>query len=213
MDYGLNLFAYCGNNPIMGYDPEGTWNWGRFWKGVVVVGIMAAATTAIVLGAVTFGATTVGGAALLSYGTIVAANMLEVAVTQGKKSASDGESFSEGAADVIDAMFANSGDIIIGKTSFLAGIIGTDIAGYQIATKVPLIKNIITNGSMYLPSSNGLLVNSASSQIMGFLKSKPTTLSKAGMATGYLFAGISVFQLGKAIFTTPDFENSKWRLY
>ena len=26
---GLNLYAYCGNNPIMGYDPEGTLNWGK----------------------------------------------------------------------------------------------------------------------------------------------------------------------------------------
>ena len=24
---GLNLYAYCGNNPVMGYDPEGTWSW------------------------------------------------------------------------------------------------------------------------------------------------------------------------------------------
>ncbi|MBO4308637.1 MAG: hypothetical protein J5885_02285 [Clostridia bacterium] len=31
---GFNLFAYCGNNPVMGYDPEGTWNWGKFRKAV-----------------------------------------------------------------------------------------------------------------------------------------------------------------------------------
>ena len=22
-----NLFAYCANNPVMGYDPYGTWDW------------------------------------------------------------------------------------------------------------------------------------------------------------------------------------------
>ena len=22
-----NLFAYCGNNPVMGYDPTGHWDW------------------------------------------------------------------------------------------------------------------------------------------------------------------------------------------
>ncbi len=27
---GLNLYAYCGNNPVMGYDPTGTWDWGNF---------------------------------------------------------------------------------------------------------------------------------------------------------------------------------------
>ena len=28
---GLNLYAYCGNSPVMGYDPNGTWDWGTFW--------------------------------------------------------------------------------------------------------------------------------------------------------------------------------------
>ena len=27
---GLNLYAYCGNNPVVGYDPAGTWDWGKF---------------------------------------------------------------------------------------------------------------------------------------------------------------------------------------
>ena len=29
---GLNLYAYCGSNPVMGYDPNGTWDWGTFWR-------------------------------------------------------------------------------------------------------------------------------------------------------------------------------------
>ena len=49
---GFNLFAYCGNNPVMGYDPEGTWNWGKFWDGVVsigatIAGVVAAAATGV----------------------------------------------------------------------------------------------------------------------------------------------------------------------
>ena len=28
-----NLFAYCGNNPVMGYDPYGTFDWSSFGKG------------------------------------------------------------------------------------------------------------------------------------------------------------------------------------
>ena len=30
---GLNLFAYCGNNPVMYVDPDGTWGWSEFWRG------------------------------------------------------------------------------------------------------------------------------------------------------------------------------------
>ena len=34
-----NLFVYCSNNPIMGYDPMGTWDWGKFWD--VTVNVVA----------------------------------------------------------------------------------------------------------------------------------------------------------------------------
>ncbi len=37
------MYAYCGNNPVMGYDPEGTWNWSSFFKGSswLTIGITA----------------------------------------------------------------------------------------------------------------------------------------------------------------------------
>ncbi len=50
---GLNLYAYCGNNPIMGYDPNGTWDWGTFWKkafGVVMgLGLLAITVAGVIL--------------------------------------------------------------------------------------------------------------------------------------------------------------------
>ncbi|MDE6372888.1 MAG: glycohydrolase toxin TNT-related protein [Clostridia bacterium] len=33
---GLNLYAYCVNNPVMGYDPNGTWNWAKWLIGGVL---------------------------------------------------------------------------------------------------------------------------------------------------------------------------------
>ena len=56
---GLNLYAYCGNNPVMGYDPEGTLDWGGFWKAVLGV------TIGIGLAAVTVAAVIASGGALL----------------------------------------------------------------------------------------------------------------------------------------------------
>ena len=50
---GLNLYAYCGNNPVMSYDPEGTWDWSKFWQGV---GMVVTAITAVGLAVTTFGA-------------------------------------------------------------------------------------------------------------------------------------------------------------
>ena len=43
---GLNLYAYCLNNPVMGYDPDGTFSWGKFLAGVIVVALIAVAVVA-----------------------------------------------------------------------------------------------------------------------------------------------------------------------
>jgi len=36
---GLNLYAYCGNNPIMGYDSTGHWDWNKFWGWISVAAL------------------------------------------------------------------------------------------------------------------------------------------------------------------------------
>ena len=46
---------YCVNNPVMGYDPDGTFDWGTFWRGALLV---ATAVGAIVVSIATFGAAT-----------------------------------------------------------------------------------------------------------------------------------------------------------
>lgn len=46
-----NLFAYCGNNPVMGYDPTGTWDWGAAISGagLLTTGLTALAAAATIL--------------------------------------------------------------------------------------------------------------------------------------------------------------------
>ena len=52
---GSNMFAYCGNNPVMGYDPTGEFNWGKLFNGasLLAIGITAcaAALTVVTAGA------------------------------------------------------------------------------------------------------------------------------------------------------------------
>jgi len=49
--HSYNLFAYCENNPVMGNDPEGTWDWGTAFEGasLLATGLMAMAAAATVL--------------------------------------------------------------------------------------------------------------------------------------------------------------------
>ena len=47
---GFNLYAYCGNNPVMGYDPMGTIDWYTFADGLyyTVIGVTAIASAVAV---------------------------------------------------------------------------------------------------------------------------------------------------------------------
>ena len=84
---GLNLYAYCDNNPVMGYDPNGTFDWNKFWKTSLGV------TMAIGLAALAIGATIVSGGSL---GLLVAGFAMGAAasfVGQGIGNVLSGERF------------------------------------------------------------------------------------------------------------------------
>ena len=68
----LNLFTYCGNNPVMGYDPTGHWDWG--WEEQAALGTTVLIVgLALLLAAPTGGSSLAFGALALSSSTAVAA--------------------------------------------------------------------------------------------------------------------------------------------
>ena len=74
-----NLFAYCGNNPVMGYDPTGQWDWGVFAKVAVTTVIVAACLTgvgAIAAAAATVAATSVTAAVTTAVATATIATTI-----------------------------------------------------------------------------------------------------------------------------------------
>ena len=59
---GSNMFAYCNNNPVTGYDPEGTWNWRKITDVVVtVVAFVVSVSAGIVSGPSPTALTTTAG--------------------------------------------------------------------------------------------------------------------------------------------------------
>lgn len=68
---GLNLFAYCNNNPVMNVDPEGTWSWKGFAKLFAAVAIVATLAVASVLTAGAASVVLAGAAIGAATGTVL----------------------------------------------------------------------------------------------------------------------------------------------
>lgn len=75
---GLNLYAYCSNNPVTGYDPNGTLEW-YHWLGIIGAALVIAAATVLTFGAagVAIGGAGLAGAIIhgAAVGTLVGAGI------------------------------------------------------------------------------------------------------------------------------------------
>ena len=73
-----NMYAYCENNPVMGYDPSGMINWGGVFAGIVIgaIAVAAVAVTVATAGAASPLVAAVGTAV----GTTVSAALVEASV-------------------------------------------------------------------------------------------------------------------------------------
>ncbi len=165
-------------------------------------GLILGGGISLVIGGFAIGGTTILGSIMATYGLSISANMLEVAITQGKKSYYDGDSFWAGANDINNAMFANSGNILIGKPTLMS----IPFYGTRMASKMPTIFNVLVSydldklfgSTTFLASANATLLSKA---------------SPLGWVASYGSAALQYYYLIKSIVTTPDFENSRWILY
>ena len=82
------MFAYCLNNPITGYDPTGTWDWGGVIAGLA---IFAVGTASLMLTVATAGtASPLAAVAISAVGTIVSAATYATGVVVTTGAATDG---------------------------------------------------------------------------------------------------------------------------
>jgi len=98
---GLNLYAYCGNNPVMNVDPEGTNFFSRVRRALTIV----AGAAMVVAGA----AVAVAGLALKATG---------VGAVVGKYLTAAGTGFAIGAATNLSKQIREGGDINLGQVAF-----------------------------------------------------------------------------------------------
>ena len=126
---GLNLYTYCNNSPVMGYDPDGTWNWGTFWRALGVLAV-AAAVTAI---SIAVSIATVGTAAPVLLGAGI------------------GFAFGTGMSAATQAAF--TGNVDIGKM-FLDGFVGA-VSGAVAVTGIGVAGSAVLGGVLGGASSIG----------------------------------------------------------
>ena len=68
---GLNLYAYCGNNPVMNVDPSGTFSWKGLGKILASIAIVAAVAVVVAVTAGAAGAAIAGAAGFSALGAEV----------------------------------------------------------------------------------------------------------------------------------------------
>ena len=128
---GLNLYAYCGNNPVMRVDPNGTSWWSDFWKGVGnIVGAILVVTAVTVLVAVT-----AGGAAIALGASTAMVSAIAMGATVGGLAA--------GAMEIGNQLYNNGfGNINIGSVAFetFGGAAYGAISGVMNATTSGLVR-------------------------------------------------------------------------
>ena len=172
-------------------------------KGMLVGGIFSL-SIAMIFGGFSFGATTILGSMMASYGISVSANMLEIMVLQGKKSAFDGDSFWNSTNDIVNATNANMGRYLLGR-------MGDQTAGF-LGTRVISKLNVLHKFAMTVGELNQLY----SFQSAFRIASQSFWTRKLVRPTIYLtygFAAYHIIKLGSALFSSSTDTKTRWILF
>ena len=155
---GLNLYAYCNNNPVMYSDPEGTAAWWE-WAGLIAVSIIA-------IGAIVAGTILTGGAAAISTAGLIGSTLTGAGigflggatasvVVQGAATSWDFEKINPVSAlqsGLIGAAIGGIGGVTSYGFGCLGQTIGSSVGQYLSGISV---KNLtVGNAFKYLGGSN-----------------------------------------------------------
>ena len=204
----LNLFAYCNNNPIIGYDPNGLFNW---WKLAAIALTVVAVATAVVVSVVTCGAGSVAATIAITSAITFTAKATEVGILQYKKSKADGDTSEEVFSDVVDVIFGN-GLKIIGFTPLTK--LGGFASGFYSQSKLFFDSlQLLKSDGFNLKNILGIATYSIGDRFKHFGDYASMSTSTIGYITGYGFAFYNVgWAIGAAV--SDDYEKiAKYRKY
>lgn len=117
----------------------------------------------LAIGWFAIGETTLLGSILATYGLSISANMLKVAIMQGKKSYYDGDSFWAGANGINNTMFANSENILIGEPTLMS----IPFYGTRMTSKIPTIFNVLASYDLHELFDSMTFLASAKATLLG----------------------------------------------
>ena len=156
---GLNLYAYCGNNPVMNVDPNGTWSWSKFWKTVAVVVVAVVVVAAVMAVTVVTGGAAAPVLASAGIGAVtsgVVSGVTQYATTGYIDLA---QLFVDVAFGTVTGAFGGSTlgalgmAIAGGVTGFMGSIAGDFVAGQDIQWGMAVVSGVI--GAVFGAASHG----------------------------------------------------------
>ena len=179
---GIDLYAYCLNNPVMGYDPEGTFDWDKLWgwiaaSAIIVAGIALIVTPAVLSSALIIASNGLAATAMVGAGVGVIAGVSGSIAVQG------------GLSNI-----ANIDPWSVFKSGAIGGVIGTisGVASYGVSLIGRSVGSVIGNllaNTRHLNS--GKLISEAFGLTVSSLMTAGQVLggaiggSMAGMAANY----------------------------
>ena len=187
---GLNLYAYCGNNPVMRTDPNGTSWWSDLWNTIAAI--------AIVVGIVALVAVTAGGAAIALGASTAMVSAIAMGATVGGLVA--------GAMEIGTQLINNGyGNIDLGSVALetFGGAAYGAISGVMNATTSGLVRLGMRGAVVALNTGmSGIRTAMNGGSAADILRSMGVSLATGLISQGF-FVGMDYF--GRAL-TTFDRE-------